>query len=379
MQTSHTHRTRQCGWPIQPFLLPTWCKRLRIRIQGGTPPTVTTIKDVARAAGVATSTVSRVLAGSTRISPDTHEKVRQAMRELNYHPNAIARSLARKSTHTLGLVIARSASQAFSNPFFPEVLRGIGTAIQEEGYTLMLSMAASPQEERAATLRLLRQRRVDGVILASVRTRDKLIDDLLREEYPFAVIGRVPDHRPINWVNNDNVAVGAMATDHLISRGHRRIGFIGGSADMIVTQDRRQGYVNALAGSAIRVAPELEVDGEFTREGGHRAMHRLLSLPEPPTAVFCMDDLMAVGALTALKETGRHRSVALIGVNDDPLTPLLDPPLSTVRIPVFDLGVTAARVLIDILSRRSVGARQVILPSQLVVRESSNWTLHRPE
>lgn len=297
------------------------------------------------------------------------------MRELNYHPNAIARSLVSRSTHTLGLVIARSAEQAFANPFFPEVLRGIGTAIQDEGYTLMLSMTASPAEERTATMRLLRQRRVDGVILTSSRTRDRLIDDLLKEEHPFIVIGRVPDYRPVNWVNNDNVAVGAMAVEHLLSKGHRRIGFISGPADLVLTADRRQGYITALAAAGVTVSPELEVDGEFTQEGGHRAMQHLMQLPAPPSAVFCADDLMAVGALTALKEARQHRSVALIGVNDDPLTQHLDPPLSTVRIPVFDLGATAARGLIDILNRRIGGTRQVILPSQLVVRESSNWTL----
>lgn len=336
---------------------------------------MTTIKDVARVAGVATSTVSRVLAGSSRISPDTHEKVRQAMRDLNYHPNAIARSLARKSTGTLGLVISRSASQAFANPFFPEVLRGIGSSLQEEGYSLMLSMTSSPAEERSATLRLLRQRRVDGVILTAARTRDRLIDDLLKEEYPFVVIGRVPEPRPVNWVNNDNAAVGAMAVEHLLEKGHRRIGFIHGPDDLTVTQDRRQGYANALHRAGIIRDEELEVDGEFTKEGGCRAMRRLLTLREPPTACFCTDDLMAVGALGALKEVGLDRSVALIGVNDDPLAPLLDPPLSTIRIPIFDLGQTAARLLIDLLTRRSAGARQVILPSQLVVRESSNWTL----
>lgn len=334
-----------------------------------------TIKDVAQAAGVAASTVSRVLSGSSRISPETHEKVRATMRELNYHPNAIARSLARKSTHTLGLVISRPAEQAFANPFFPEVLRGIGSAVQAEGYNLMLTMTASPQEERSACMRLLRQRRVDGVILTSVRMSDRLIDDLVKEEFPFVLIGRVPDHRPVNWVNNDNVAVGAMAVEHLLSKGHRRIGLINGSREMVVTHDRRQGYENALTAAGVPIRPEYVEDGSFTREGGYRAMQALLGLAEPPTAVFCTDDAMAVGALTALQAVGRTRTVALVGTNDDPLTALLDPPLSTIRIPVFDLGAIAARTLIDQLAHKTAGPIRVILPSQLVARESSDWTL----
>lgn len=334
-----------------------------------------TIKDVARAAGVAPSTVSRVLAGSSRISPDTHARVRTAMRELNYHPNAIARSLARNATHTIGLIISRPAEQAFANPFFPEVMRGIGSVLQAEGYNLLLNMTASPSEERSACMRLLQQRRVDGVILTSARSHDQLIDDLLLEERPFVLIGRVPDARPVNWVNNDNVAVGEMAVEHLLTRGHRRIGAIHGPLELTVAVDRREGFQGALIRAGLPVAAELEADGGFTREGGYRAMAQLLALPEPPTAIFCADDAMAVGALMAIREQGKARQIALVGVNDDPLTALIDPPLSTVRIPVFDLGATAARRLIDLLTRGNGSPRQVILPSQLVVRESSNWTL----
>ncbi len=335
--------------------------------------TIATIKDVARAAGVNPSTVSRVLSGSSRISPETHEKVRAAMKELNYHPNAIARSLHAKATRTVGLIIARPAEQAFTNPFFPELMRGIAHVLHAQGYDLMLTMADSPQEERSASLKLLRQRRVDGILLTSGRVKDKLIDDLLAEEHPFVLVGRSPDYRPVSWVNNDNVAVGAMAVEHLISRGHRRIALINGPADLMVTVDRRQGYLDALQRAGLAYRAEYELDGHFTKEGGYRAMLHLINLPESPTAVFCTDDAMAVGALTALRERGLDGAVALVGVNDDPLTALLDPPLSTIRIPVFDLGATAAYMLVDHLSGKADGPRQVILPSQLVVRASSNW------
>lgn len=155
-----------------------------------------TIKDVAKAAGVAPSTVSRVLAGSSRISPDTQEKVRATMKALNYYPNAIARSLVHKATHTIGLVIARPAEQAFANPFFPEVMRGIGSVLYAEGYSLMLTMTANPLEERRETMRMLRQRRVDGVILTSARLHDQLIDDLLNEEFPAVLIAGCPTCGP---------------------------------------------------------------------------------------------------------------------------------------------------------------------------------------
>lgn len=339
---------------------------------------MTTIKDVARRAGVAPSTVSRVLAGSARISVETQERVRAAMKELNYHPNAIASSLARRSTGTIGLIIARPAEQAFANAFFPEVIRGIGTVLQPEGYNLLLSTTANFQEERQACLRLLRQRRVDGVILTSVRSRDRLVGDLLAEDFPFVLIGRGPEGKPVTWVNNDNVAVGAMAVAHLIGQGHRRIALINGPDDLVVCLDRRQGYLNGLAAAGLPGRPEYLREGGFTREGGYRAMGELLDLPEPPTAVFCVDDPTALGALFCLRERGvpcGPGGVALVGVNDDPLAGLITPGLSTVRIPILEMGATAARLLIDRVARPNSLPRQVILPSTLVVRESSNWNL----
>lgn len=336
---------------------------------------MTTIKDVAKRAGVAPSTVSRVLSGSTRISPETHERVRSAMRELNYHPNAIARSLAQKSTATIGLMIARPAEQALANPFFPELMRGIGSVLYGAGYNLMLSMVSSPEEERNVCLRLLRGRRVDGVILASASLDHRLVDDLVSEEFPFVLVGRVDGQSMITTVNNDNEMVGRMAVRHLIAQGHRRIGLIGGPPELTVSIDRTFGYRQGLAEAGIVWDGGLEANGLFTKEGGYQALLELIDRPSPPTAVFAADDAMAVGALMALKERKLEHKIALVGVNDDPLTALVDPALSTIRIPVFDLGATAARTLLEMLKRDEWEPRSVLLPSTLVIRASSNWTL----
>lgn len=297
------------------------------------------------------------------------------MRELNYHPNAIARSLAQKSTETIGLMIARPAEQALANPFFPELMRGIGSVLYGAGYNLMLSMVSSPEEERNVALRLLRGRRVDGVILASASLDHRLIDDLVAEEFPFVLVGRVDGQSSITTVNNDNEMVGRMAVRHLISQGHRRIGLIGGPPELTVSIDRTFGYRQGLAEAGILWEPGLESNGHFTKEGGQAALAELLDRPEPPTAVFAADDAMAVGALMALKERNLATRVALVGVNDDPLTALVEPPLSTIRIPVFDLGATAARTVLEMLRRDEWEPRSVLLPSTLVIRASSNWTL----
>lgn len=332
-----------------------------------------TINDVAKLAGVAASTVSRVLAGSSRISPETHEKVREAMKSLNYHPNAIARSLARKSTQTVGFLISRPAEQAFANPFFSEVIRGIGTVLHDRGFYLLLATANTPAEERTVALRLVRQRRVDGMILASARSGDRLVPELSHEGLPFVLIGRSAHPMPISWVNNDNVAVGTMAAEHLLERSHRRVGFIGGQPDTTVDQDRRAGYRQTLNRAGIAVHPDWEREGGFTKEGGYRAMSELMALPEPPTAVFSVDDSMALGALQWLQEHGEK--VALVGVNDDPLAAYANPPLSTVRLPIFDLGAAAAATLADLITGGDETPQVVMLPSQLVVRASSDWAL----
>lgn len=332
-----------------------------------------TIKDVAARAGVAPSTVSRVLAGSSRISPETQERVREAMKELRYHPNAIARSLARRSTHTLGLIISRPVEVAFANPFFAEVIRGIGAVLDQEGYHLLLAFTPDPKSERSICLGLLRGGRVDGVLLTRTFVNDRLVHDLHGEGYPFVVIGRVLDDVDVNWVNNDNVAVGAMAAEHLLEQGHRRVALVGGPLELVVSVDRREGFGQALHRAGLEPRPEYEINGGFTREGGYRAMETLLALPEPPTAVVAADDAMALGAWQCCRDRGLAvpDDVAIIGVNDDPITSMLTPPLSTVRIPIFDLGAAAAKLLVEVLEKGGGVPRHMILPSELMIRASS--------
>lgn len=332
-----------------------------------------TIKDVAQLAGVSPSTVSRVLAGSSRISDDTHRKVRAAMKELRYHPHAIARSLARKSTRTLGLIIARPAEQAFANPFFPEVIRGIGSVIQKAGFSLILFTTENEKEERASCLQMLRGRTVDGVILTSSRIQDRLIGDLVTEGHSFVLIGRPTDPNGVTWVNNDNQAVGAMAVEHLASIGHREIALINGPKNLVVCQDRLEGYRTALTKLGLNYREELVVSAEFTQESGYHSMELLLSRSPAPTAVFCADDVMAIGAMKCLQDRDLRipEDIAVMGVNDDVIGAYLTPSLTTIRIPIFDLGATAAGLLLDLVTGQAAGPKQVVLPSRLIPRGST--------
>ncbi|MCL4514209.1 MAG: LacI family transcriptional regulator [Firmicutes bacterium] len=332
-----------------------------------------TIKDVARIADVSPSTVSRVIAGHPRISVATQQKVRKAMRELGYHPNEIARSLVTRTTNTLGLVIPYAAENAFANPFFPEVLRGIGTVAQSAGFLMLLGAGSTEKEGRNLSLQMLRRRRVDGVILLGVRAGDQLIEDLLEEEHSFVVIGRVPDDR-VAWVNNDNVAAARQVVEHLIHLGHRRIALVNGPDDFVVCQDRLEGYRQALAAHGMGFDPALVADGRFTESGGAEAAETLLKIPggERPTAIFAIDDLMALGVVRAARAKNLRipQDLAVAGFNDDPIAAHLEPALTTVRIPIFQMGAAAAGMLIGLVTRELDRPAQLILPAELVIRQS---------
>lgn len=346
-----------------------------------------TVKDVAERAGVSPSTVSRVIADHPRISRATKERVRAVMRELNYYPNAVARSLVRRRTHTIGVALSRSAEAALANPFFPEVLRGISAVAREARYSITLTTAPSPVEEREQCIELLTQRRVDGLIVLTSRTDDPLVEWLVQQAHPFVVLGRVPG-RNVPHVNNDNIAAAREATEYLLSLGHRRIGFIGGPPDMVVSMDRLEGYKQALHKAGIPFRSHLVVPTDFSVEQSYKAAQRLLSpefaqldspgastslgAVERPTALVAIDDAVALGALAAARGMGLNvpGDVSVVGFNDSPVCPHVAPPLTSVSIPVFDMGVAAARMLCDALDEKRSGT-EVLLPTKLVVRSST--------
>jgi DNA-binding LacI/PurR family transcriptional regulator len=338
-----------------------------------------TIKDVARAAGVSASTVSRVLTGNPRISPETQEKVRLVLRNLKYHPHAGARSLVTGSSRTIGLVTSRPGAETFANPFFPEVIRGICSVLEVAGYNLVLSTAQGEANQRKSCLDMLRSRHVDGVILTSSRLGDELIDALVSEGRNFVLIGRPADkagnlsHPAVYAVNNDNILAAAVATAHLVSGGHRRIAFVTGPQHWVYCFDRLQGYRQGLSQAGLPLDPALVQQGNITQQDGNRAVDRLFSLPEPPTAILAMDDTLALGALEAAQRRGLRvpADLAVAGFNDSPIASWTRPQLTTVRIPVFDLGAMAARMLAGLLDGTHARPHQVILPSEIIIREST--------
>ncbi|MED4603224.1 LacI family DNA-binding transcriptional regulator [Paenibacillus validus] len=332
-----------------------------------------TIIDVAKKAGVSPSTVSRVISGHPRISPATVRKVKDIMEELGYHPNMMAKSLVSKTTQTIGLLLPRSAEELFLNQFFSEVIRGVVSQAARSEYDLMMTTGITEREEVEAVTRLVRGRRVDGVILLYSRNSDPVISFLKEERFPFVLIGRSEEHPDVLSVDNDNVQAAYDVTKHLLAQGHRRIGFVSGPPNLIVSRDRLEGYKQALADAEVEFHSEWIVEGEFLQESGYRAMSFFMTLPERPTALVVMDDLVAFGVLRGLTELGYKvpQDLSLIGFNNIPMSELASPPISSVDIGIYQLGYTASQTLIRAVKGEAIHHTRMIIPHRLIARESS--------
>ena len=329
-----------------------------------------TLEEVARIAGVSRSTVSRVINEEPHVRSETRERVWQAIRDSGYRPHAVARSLVTNRTGIVGMVIPEAVTTLFTDPFFPLLLQGTTQACNAHHYQLMLSLFNAPAAEQESYQRVLGNGYMDGVIVASASLNDPLIPALLRDRIPFVSIGKYPDER-VTYVDVENREGARMAVEHLIHLGHRKIGTITGPLDMIHGQERLQGYRQALDARGIQIDKNLIVEGDYSESSGGSGMQRLL--PASPTAVFVGSDTMAIGALKALRQAGRQvpGDVALVGFDDIPMASAVQPSLTTVRQPISPMGVLAVETLLDLIEQRVSGPRRILLPTQLVVRESS--------
>jgi DNA-binding LacI/PurR family transcriptional regulator len=332
-----------------------------------------TIIDVAKKAGVSPSTVSRVISGHSRISPATTKKVKEIMLEMGYHPNVMAKSLVSKTTQTIGIILPRPAEELFLNLFFSEVIRGIVTQSTRSEYDLMITTGTTEREEVEAVTRLVMGRRVDGVILLYSRKADPVISFLEEQNFPFVLIGRSEDYPNILSINNNNVQASYDATMHLVAQGHTRIGFVSGPPNLIVSQDRLEGYKQALRDSELEAHSEWIVEGEFLQESGYRAMSFFMGLPERPTALVTIDDVVAFGVMRGLTELGYQvpRDLSLVGFNNISISELATPPLSTVDIGIYQLGYTASQTLIRAIKGEAIHQNKIIIPHRLIIREST--------
>jgi DNA-binding LacI/PurR family transcriptional regulator len=330
-----------------------------------------TLEEVARVANVSRATVSRVVNGDRRVADQTRSAVEAAVKDLGYVPNRAARSLVTKRSGSVGVVIPEPTAQLFGDPFFPRVLRGISDALAAEEMQLVLLMPQVRADE-VRVERYLAAGHVDGVLLVSLHGPDPLPEDLRARGIPVVVGGRPPS-AGITYVDVDNQRGAAAAVQHLLADGRRQVATIAGPQDMPAGADRLAGYHEALGSAGMPVNEQLVEIADFSLEGGRSAMERLLSRAPRLDAVFVASDLMAMGALSALQAAGRSvpDDVAVIGFDDSPLAAQAQPPLSSVRQPIEEMGREMARLLIRMVTSRERVARRVILATELVIRASS--------
>jgi DNA-binding LacI/PurR family transcriptional regulator len=328
-----------------------------------------TLESVASRAGVSRATASRVVNGSTTVAPHIREAVLRAVADLGYVPNQAARSLVTQRTNSIALVIAESAGRVFSDdPYFPGIIRGVSQELDAAGKQLVLMMANSgPSHDRIEQFAV--GGHVDGVMVASMHGNDPLPGALARMGVPVVSNGRPMGRAVVPYVDVANEDGARLAVMHLLDGGRRRIATIAGPQDMVAGVDRLNGYRAALQDSDRR---SIIAVGDFTRESGTAAMRQLLADDPGLDAVFVGSDLMAEGALRALRQAGRRvpDDVAVIGFDDNEIARYTEPPLTTVRQPVADIGRTMARQLLRLAAGEQIEPA-TILPTDLVRRESA--------
>jgi DNA-binding LacI/PurR family transcriptional regulator len=339
---------------------------------GRTRRTSTTLEEVAQLAGVSRATVSRVVNGSPRVSPDVRTDVQAAIDRLGYVPNRAARSLVTRRSDSIAVVITEPTALLFSDPFFPRLLRGISSELAVHDRQLVLLMPDTPADE-ARTADYLTAGHVDGTVLVSLHADDPLPGRLGAAGIPIVLVGRPPKGTRASYVDVDNRQGAQSAVDHLVAGGRRVIATIAGPRDMAVGMDRLAGYRDALTDAGLTLDPTLETTSDFTRDGGAAAMTRLLAARPDIDGVFAASDLMAVGALSVLAAAGRRvpQDVAVVGYDDSPVATSTTPQLTSVRQPIEEMGHETARLLLAAVEAADPVPRRVILATELVRRASS--------
>lgn len=330
-------------------------------------PSRATIEEVAAAAGVSRSTVSRVVNGSSAVSPEARQSVQRAIAELSFVPNRAARSLASRQTNAIALIVPEDTTRFFGDPFFASIVAGITGALGRSDYLLNLLIASEDPGDKMTSF--VRNGGVDGALIVSHHTSDAFVERIA-DAVPVVWGGRPLQQRSSEYVVDvDNIAAARTATRHFIDSGRTRVATITGPATMLASVDRLQGYRDALADAGL--SPFAEEEGDYSEASGAEVARRLLA-GERPDAIFAASDLMARGAMRVLRAEGVRvpEDIAVIGFDDSPIALSTDPQLTTVRQPMYKMGETMTEVLLSRLAGEEP-PQITILPTELVVRASA--------
>jgi LacI family transcriptional regulator len=329
------------------------------------------LEDIAKKAGVSRSTVSRVVNNQLNVSDKVRQRVLKVIQETGYSPNAAARTLVSQRSNTIGLVLPHSVSTFFTDPYYPHLIKGISLACNHYDFTLALFVAGSREYQEKILPRLSSPGFLDGIIIQSGHQADQsIILDLVKTNIPVLVAGRPLYEDQICFIEIDNVAASEKAVRHLIQTGYKHIATITGPLSSTVGYDRLAGYKKALDSSSLKFNPSLIMESDFTEAGGYSAMQKLL--PFKPDAMFAASDMMAIGAIRAIRDAGLKvpNDVAIVGFDDLPIPAVNEYQLTTIHQPVVQFGFKAVETLMELIECNSAVVKQVLLETELVVRKT---------
>ncbi|RUS43927.1 LacI family DNA-binding transcriptional regulator [Cohnella sp. AR92] len=332
-----------------------------------------TIRQVARRARVAMSTVSRVIAGKAKVREETKRRVFKAIEELNYHPNSAAQSLVSGASRKLGVMLSRASGYGYPDTMTLELLRGIGSRASRSHYDLLLASGETILEELSSLERLIQGNRVEGVVLFGSEDDERLLDRLEASNFPFVRIGRREFRADIWSVDTDNRAASRDVVRHLLSLGHSRIGFALGPSGLTASWDRLEGYERALREAGVVPAKAWLLESEALMRSAHRSLSLFLGQPNPPTALVLGDDRIGVGVLRILAEwrVPVPEQLALVAFNNSAIAEWTTPSLTSMDIGIDRIGSEAVDLLLRHLQEEEPESRMVIVPHRLVAREST--------
>lgn len=335
-------------------------------------PIMTTIHEVAKKAKVSSTTVSHVINNTRYVSPILRERVERAMSELNYKPNALARSLRLGQTHTLGLILPDSA-----NPFFAEIGHAIEAAAFERGYSVILCNTENDQTKELLYTEVLENKQVDGMIFVATGGNQDALSSIVHKGLPLVVVDREMGGLGLDTVTTTNYQGGLIATQHLIDLGHKIIGCVTGPSDITPSAERVNGYCDALDNARLNSPENMIVRGDFHAPSGFAAATQLFQQQPRPTALFVCNDMMAIGALQAAAKLGLRvpDDAAIVGFDNIELATYTIPPLTTISQPKQQIGQTAIQLILGRMSDPSLSPRHEVLETRLVIRESSRRAL----
>jgi LacI family transcriptional regulator, repressor for deo operon, udp, cdd, tsx, nupC, and nupG len=325
------------------------------------------MEDVAKVANVSTATVSRVLANNKNVSQKTRERVMEVINQLEYKPNRLAANFRKKSSETIAVILPDIA-----NPFFSEIVKGFRDEALNNGYQILLCDTGNSTDQEAEFVELVKEKFVDGIILATARMPKEEIYKL-SQEIPVVLACEYIESYEIPTVSIDNVTAAREATEFLAKQGHQRIGCITGPLDVILSRDRVKGYRQALLLNELPIHDFLIQEGDFSVKSGFDIMMKLLASEEKPTAVFASSDEMAVGVIKACKNKGLRipEDISVIGFDDVPLCTLVEPEITTIHQPKYEMGCEAMKMLLTMIGTNDLNQKRIVLPHQLIIRQST--------